>query len=103
MTLTAQKLIVDELKTDGIMRREYIASTFEALLEDPKLARIKIRNLINATCGFVELENKIGVKDKNLMRMFKENGNPTMNNLLEVLTYIIAYEKCTISVKVKAA
>lgn len=48
---------------------------------EAELARIILRDLVNATIGFEELSEETEKSSKSLHRMLSHNGNPNMNNL----------------------
>jgi DNA-binding phage protein len=51
---------------------------------EPDMARIVLRDLVNATVGFEELAMEIKKPSKSLQRMLSANGNPTMDNLTKI-------------------
>lgn len=52
---------------------------------EPETARILLRNLVNGTTGFKALAAATHVPDKSLNRMLGPNGNPTLENLTDIL------------------
>ena len=48
---------------------------------EPELARIILRDLVNATIGFEKLAAETSKPSKSLHRMLSAKGNPTMDNL----------------------
>jgi DNA-binding phage protein len=51
---------------------------------EPELARIILRDLVNATVGFEELAALTDKPSKSLHRMLSANGNPSMDNLAAI-------------------
>ena len=51
---------------------------------EPELARIILRDLVNATVGFEELAQLTDKPSKSLHRMLSPNGNPSMDNLAAI-------------------
>lgn len=49
------------------------------------MARLGLRDLVNATVGFEALATDTGKPTKSLHRMLSKNGNPTMDNLAAIL------------------
>jgi DNA-binding phage protein len=47
---------------------------------EPDVARIVLRDLVNATVGFEALAKEVAKPGKSLHRMLSLRGNPTMNN-----------------------
>ncbi len=52
---------------------------------EPDVARLVLRDLVNATLGFEELANEIKRPSKSLHRMLSARGNPTMDNLTKII------------------
>jgi DNA-binding phage protein len=48
---------------------------------EPEIARLILRDLVNATTGFEALAHETSLPSKSLHRMLSAKGNPTMNNL----------------------
>ena len=51
---------------------------------EPELARIILRDLVNATVGFEALSQLTEKPSKSLHRMLSPNGNPSMDNLAAI-------------------
>jgi DNA-binding phage protein len=54
------------------------------LNNEPELARLILRDLVNATIGFEDLAHQTTKSSKNLHRMLSKNGNPNMDNLATI-------------------
>ena len=52
---------------------------------EPEVARLVLRDLVNATVGFEELAQEIKKPSKSLHRMLSARGNPTMDNLTKII------------------
>lgn len=52
---------------------------------EPDVARLVLRDLVNATLGFEELAAEIDRPSKSLHRMLSARGNPTMDNLTKII------------------
>jgi DNA-binding phage protein len=52
---------------------------------EPDVARLVLRDLVNATLGFEELAIEIERPSKSLHRMLSARGNPTMDNLTKII------------------
>jgi DNA-binding phage protein len=52
---------------------------------EPQMARVILRDLVNATVGFEGLALKIAKPAKSLHRMLSKQGNPSMDNLAAIL------------------
>lgn len=60
------------------------------LNREPELARIILRDLVNATVGFEELAQLTDKPSKSLHRMLSANGNPSMDNLAAIFGAVSA-------------
>jgi DNA-binding phage protein len=52
---------------------------------EPELARLVLRDLVNATVGFEALALEVDKPSKSLHRMLSARGNPTMDNLTKII------------------
>jgi DNA-binding phage protein len=55
---------------------------------EPEIARVILRDLVNATTGFEELAHETSLPSKSLHRMLSAKGNPTMNNLTAIFNVL---------------
>lgn len=51
---------------------------------EPHVARLILRDLVNASVGFEELAAETSRPSKSLHRMLSEKGNPSMDNLAAI-------------------
>jgi len=65
---------------------------------EPELARIILRDLVNATIGFEKLAAETSKPSKSLHRMLSAKGNPTMDNLNSIFNALRA--KLQVDIKV---
>ena len=80
---------------DTINERASKDLTFSAALLDeaitlflngePEVARLVLRDLVNATVGFEDLAREVEKPSKSLHRMLSARGNPTMDNLTKII------------------
>ena len=56
----------------------------EFLNGEPHVARLILRDLVNAAVGFEELASETNRPSKSLHRMLSEKGNPSMDNLAAI-------------------
>jgi DNA-binding phage protein len=52
---------------------------------EPEVARLVLRDLVNATVGFEDLARELDKPSKSLHRMLSARGNPTMDNLTKII------------------
>jgi hypothetical protein len=83
-------------------RRALLREAMELMfLGDVKTGKALLRNYINATIGFRELESAVNIPAPSLMRMFGPKGNPSAENLFGVLSHLQMQEG--ISFELRAA
>jgi len=58
------------------------------LNDEPDMARLVLRDLVNATVGFEELAIEVQKPSKSLHRMLSAKGNPTMDNLTKIFSVL---------------
>lgn len=58
------------------------------LNDEPDMARLVLRDLVNATVGFEELALAVEKPSKSLHRMLSAKGNPTMDNLTKIFSVL---------------
>lgn len=57
---------------------------------EPQMARLVLRDLVNATVGFEELAAMTDRPSKSLHRMLSQKGNPSMDNLAAIFDAVRA-------------
>ena len=55
---------------------------------EPEMARVILRDLVNATVGFEGLSKETDKPSKSLHRMLSVSGNPSMDNLAAIFAAI---------------
>ncbi|QJU60328.1 transcriptional regulator [Sphingomonas sp. AP4-R1] len=68
---------------------------------EPHVARLILRDLVNASVGFEELATETNHLSKSLHRMLSEKGNPSMDNLAAIFGAVskrlgVAFEAHTV-------
>jgi DNA-binding phage protein len=75
------RAIKDEAFREGLLRE-----SIECMLsDDMQTGKALLRDYINATTGFEELARMTHKNSKSVMRMLSSGGNPTANNLFDIL------------------
>ena len=64
------------------------------------MARLVLRDLVNATVGFEELAIEVDKPSKSLHRMLSARGNPTMDNLTKIFS--VLQRKLNVDIEVHA-
>ncbi|MCK5690999.1 transcriptional regulator [Myxococcota bacterium] len=67
---------------------------------EPEVARLVLRDLVNATVGFEELALQTHKPSKSLHRMLSAKGNPTMDNLTTIFN--VLREQLHVNIEVHA-
>ena len=67
---------------------------------EPEVARLVLRDLVNATIGFEELAEQLDKPSKSLHRMLSAKGNPTMDNLTKI--FRVLRESLDLEVEVRS-
>ena len=88
---------------DPTFRAALFEEAVQAIADgDLPTARILLRDVINATVGFAQLGEALGVGEKSLMRMYGPNGNPRADNLLATLAALRSHVGLNVRVKASA-
>ena len=103
-TRPVEETLINRLKAEPELQKLTLISFLESLMEGEEVeARLLMRNLVNATIGFVELSNQLDKDPKSLMRMLSTKGNPTNENLFQIFRVLKDHLQVNISVSVSAA
>ena len=101
LTRDFRETVMARAKRDPAFRAGLYQEALQAVVEgDLPTARVLLRDFINATVGFAALADQTGLKDKSLMRMFGQNGNPRADNLLD--TFAVLSRENGLSLTVQA-
>jgi DNA-binding phage protein len=65
---------------------------------EPEVARIMLRDLVNATLGFEGLAQETAKPSKSLHRMLSASGNPSMDNLAAIFDAMRSWLRVDIQV-----
>jgi DNA-binding phage protein len=77
-----------------------LSDALESLLSgEVTLGKELLRDYINATVGFPKLAAHTKIHAKTLHQMFGPNGNPTANNLFEIVAYLQQAEGVRLEVR----
>lgn len=70
-------------------RRELLREALQAIVNGEfDVAKVMLRDYINATDGFTTVAKAVNKEPKSLMRMFGSQGNPNARNLFNVTSYL---------------
>lgn len=88
MTITRdyKDTINERIDNDSVFTAALLDEAITLFLNgEPDVARLVLRDLVNATLGFEELATEIERPSKSLHRMLSARGNPTMDNLTKII------------------
>jgi DNA-binding phage protein len=88
MTITRdyKDTINERVNNDSVFTAALLDEAITLFLNgEPDVARLVLRDLVNATLGFEELAIEIERPSKSLHRMLSARGNPTMDNLTKII------------------
>ncbi len=91
MTLTRDSIetVNARLQTDSAFATALLNEAILLFLNgEPETARLILRELVNATVGFEELASQTSKPSKSLHRMLSAKGNPTMDNLTNIINVL---------------
>jgi len=89
LTRHFKQTVLERVTSDPKFAQQLLDEAATLFLNDePDMARIILRDLINATIGFEKLAAEIHKPSKSLHRMLSETGNPNMDNLATIFSTI---------------
>ncbi len=93
LTRDFKETIMERAQKDPTFRIGLLTEAAECLLNNEvNVAKILLRDYVNATIGFKELANLTDKKPQSLMRMLSEKGNPSLDNISQVMASLRKYE-----------
>jgi len=89
LTRDFRETIRERAQNEPAFRKALLREAIELMLSgDVKTGRALLRNYINATAGFKELQKATHIPAPSLMRMFGPRGNPSARNLFSILAHL---------------
>lgn len=86
LTRDFKKTVVARVERDPAFAKELLDEATALLISgEAEMARVILRDLVNATLGFESLAKLTDVPSKSLHRMLSPKGNPSMDNLAAIL------------------
>ena len=93
LTRDFKTTILERAQADPAFRLGLLTEAAECLLNnEPEVAKTLLRDYINATIGFQALAEIVDKKPTSLMRMLSDKGNPSLDNISQVLAAVREYE-----------
>ncbi|MYB27385.1 MAG: transcriptional regulator [Candidatus Dadabacteria bacterium] len=103
MTLTRsfREIVKDRVMRNPDFRVGLLTEAIECLLNDEiSVAKVLLRDYVNATVGFEELGVLTQKNPKSLMRMLSPRGNPSLKNISSLLASLKEHEGVKLRVRV---
>ena len=89
LTRDFKETVVSRVKSDPAFAQALLDEAVNLFLKgEPDIARLVLRDLVNATVGFEGLALDIHKSSKSVHRMLSRSGNPTMENFSAIITAI---------------
>ena len=89
LTRDFRETVKDRADRDPGFRIGLLTEALEAVVRgELEVAKILLRDYINATVGFETVGKAVEKSPKSLMRMLGQNGNPNAKNLFAVTQYL---------------
>ena len=86
LTRDVKQTIVARASADPLYAQALLQEAATLFLNgETELAKIILRDLVNATVGFEQLAIQVAKPPKSVHRMPSQSGNPTMSNLAAIL------------------
>ncbi len=81
--------IQERAQTDPEFRVGLLTQAAECLLNNEvNVAKVLMRDYVNATLGFKQLGELMDKKPQSLMRMLSDNGNPSLDNISSLVALL---------------
>ncbi len=99
LTRDFKETVLERAQNDPEFRVGLLTEAAQCLLSNEvNVAKTLLRDYVNATIGFNELALLINKKPSSLMRMLSNRGNPTIENMSQVLAAVQKHEGVELSV-----
>ena len=93
LTRDFKETILERAQTDAEFRVGLLTEAAECLLNNETgVAKTLLRDYVNATLGFQELASIVNKRPTSLMRMLSDKGNPSIENMSQVLVAVREHE-----------
>ncbi len=104
LTRDFRETVQARVRRDPAFRKGLLRDAIESLLAgEVALGKELLRDYINATVGFPGLARHTNLHVKTLHQMFGPKGNPTANNLFEIVAFLQRREGVRLQVRTRPA
>ncbi|MBZ0094054.1 MAG: transcriptional regulator [Sulfuricella sp.] len=99
LTRNFKQTVIERVERDPEFAKQLLDEAATLFLSDePEMARLILRDLVNATLGFEQLAKLTDKPSKSLHRMLSPKGNPSMDNLAAIFGAVRARLKVGLEV-----
>jgi DNA-binding phage protein len=99
LTRNFKQTVIERVERDPEFAKQLLDEAATLFLSDePEMARLILRDLVNATLGFEQLAKLTDKPSKSLHRMLSPTGNPSMDNLAAIFGAVRARLKVGLEV-----
>ena len=99
LTREFRQTVVDRVEREPAFAQALLEEAATLFLNgEPEMARLILRDLVNATIGFEQLATLTSKPSKSLHRMLSPKGNPSMDNLAAIFGAVRASLKVSLEV-----
>jgi len=89
LTRDFKETVVERVRHDPAFAKALLDEAATLFLNgEPDMARLILRDVVNATVGFEALAAETGKPSKSLHRMLSKKGNPSMDNLAAIFDVV---------------
>lgn len=93
LTRDFKETILERAQRDPEFRIGLLTEATECLLNnEPEVTKALLRDYVNATLGFQALGDIVDKKPASLMRMLSDKGNPSLDNMSQLLSAVRKHE-----------
>lgn len=93
LTRDFKETILEKAQKDPAFRVGLLTEAAQCLLNnETAVAKTLLRDYVNATIGFQDLGKIVDKKPTSLMRMLSDKGNPSIDNMSQVLAAVREHE-----------
>ncbi len=94
LTRDFKNTVVARVERDPAFARALLDEAATLFLSgEPEMARLILRDLVNATLGFEQMAELTDMPSKSLHRMLSPKGNPSMDNLAAIFDAVRKFLK----------
>jgi len=100
LTRDFKETVLERAKNDPQFRIGLLTEAAECLLNNEvDVAKTLLRDYVNATIGFKELAVRTNKRPQSLMRMLSQSGNPSLENISQLISSLHKYEGVELHVR----